>query len=160
MARLVALTRRFATLIQGATAVLLLIAVVLNFLNVTGRYVFGAPIFWAEEVMLFLLVAIVFLGNSVVGWEGKQLRMDVVLHLLPHGWRRALEILSDLAVIAVSLFIAWSSFPVIQMLAEFGQNSQVAEVPLVIPQVLIPMGLVLAAVFVAIRLLARPDARP
>jgi hypothetical protein len=46
------------------------------------------------------------------------------------------------------------------MLAEFGQNSQVAEVPLVIPQVLIPIGLVLAAVFVAIRLLARPEARP
>jgi TRAP-type C4-dicarboxylate transport system permease small subunit len=160
MASLVALTRRFASFIQGVTAVLLLIAVTLNFLNVTGRYVFGAPIFWAEEVMLFLLVAIVFLGNSVVGWEGKQLRMDVVLHLLPHGWRRALEILSDLAVIAVSLFIAWSSFPVIQMLAEFGQNSQVAEVPLVIPQVLIPIGLVLAAVFVAIRLLARPEARP
>jgi TRAP-type C4-dicarboxylate transport system permease small subunit len=159
MARLVALTRRFATLIQGATAVLLLIAVVLNFLNVTGRYVFGAPIFWAEEVMLFLLVAIVFLGNSVVGWEGKQLRMDVVLHVLPHGFRRALEILADLAVIAVSLFIAWSSFPVIHMLYEFGQNSQVAEFPLVIPQLMIPIGLVLAAILVVIRLVARPEAR-
>ena len=46
------------------------------------------------------------------------------------------------------------------MLYEFGQNSQVADIPLVIPQLLIPIGLVLAAVFVAIRLVAHPEARP
>ena len=62
---------------------LLLVAVALNFANIVGRYVFSAPIASAEEVMLFLLVGIVFLGNSVVGYEGKQLRMDVVLQALP-----------------------------------------------------------------------------
>ena len=32
--------------------------------------------------MLFLLVGMVFLGNAVVGWRGRQLRMDVILHIL------------------------------------------------------------------------------
>jgi TRAP-type C4-dicarboxylate transport system permease small subunit len=54
--------------IQALTAVLLLVAVALNFANIVGRYVFSAPIASAEEVMLFLLVGIVFLGNSVVGY--------------------------------------------------------------------------------------------
>ena len=61
-------------------AILLLIAIALNFANIIGRYVFAAPIASAEEVMLFLFVGAVFLGNSVVGWEGRQIRMDVVLH--------------------------------------------------------------------------------
>ena len=77
----------FVALIQALTAVLLLVSVPLNFANIVGRYVFSAPIASAEEVMLFLLVGIVFLGNSVVGYEGKQLRMDVLLQALPARWR-------------------------------------------------------------------------
>ena len=69
--------------IQGLTAVLMLIAVALNAANIVGRYVFFQPIASAEEIMLFLLVGTVFLGNAIVGFEGKQLRMDVILHALP-----------------------------------------------------------------------------
>ncbi len=29
--------------------------------------------------MLFLMVACVFLGNGVVAWSGRQLRMDVIV---------------------------------------------------------------------------------
>ena len=58
--------------IQGLTAVLMLIAVALNAANIVGRYVFFRPIASAEEIMLFLLVGTVFLGNAMVGFEGKQ----------------------------------------------------------------------------------------
>jgi hypothetical protein len=43
----------------------------------------------------------VFLGNSVVGFEGKQLRMDVMLQALPTRLRHGLEVLADLTMIAV-----------------------------------------------------------
>jgi len=58
--------------IQGLTAVLMLVAVALNAANIVGRYVFFRPIASAEEIMLFLLVGTVFLGNAMVGFEGKQ----------------------------------------------------------------------------------------
>src|SRR6266478_7748981 len=89
--------------IQGLTAVLMLIAVALNAANIVGRYVFAAPISSAEEIMLFLLVGTVFLGNSIVGWEGKQIRMDVVLQSLPETLRHWLDLAADIAVIAVSI---------------------------------------------------------
>jgi TRAP-type transport system small permease protein len=150
---------RFTSLIEGLvtgmrflTATLLLIAVALNCANIIGRYVFNAPIASAEEVMLFLLVAVVFLGNSVVGWEGKQIRMDVVLHTLPPALRHWLEVFADLAMIAVSLILIVFAWPVIHMLAEFDQRSQAAEVPLYIPQALIPIGLGLTAILTAARL--------
>ena len=39
------------------SGVLFLLAVVLNFVNVIGRYVFGMPIFWAEETLTFTTLA-------------------------------------------------------------------------------------------------------
>ncbi len=163
----------FTSLIKGLVAsirvliaTLLLIAITLNFANIIGRYVFNSPINSAEEVMLFLLVAVVFLGNSVVSWEGKQIRMDVFLHMLPPSMRRWLEVFADLVTIAVSLALVWFAWPVINMLVEFDQRSQAANVPLFIPQLLIPVGLALTALLTATRLVreirrqgvAEPDA--
>jgi TRAP-type C4-dicarboxylate transport system permease small subunit len=141
--------------VRALTAVLMLVAVALNFANIIGRYVFFAPIASAEEIMLFLLVGTVFLGNSVVGWEGKQIRMDVVIHMLPDTVRRWLDVIADLATIAVSVILIWLAWPVIVMLAEFDQRSQAADFPLVIPQALVPIGLGLMALLVAARLVLR-----
>jgi TRAP-type C4-dicarboxylate transport system permease small subunit len=141
--------------IQALTAVLLLVAVALNFANIVGRYVFSAPIASAEEVMLFLLVGIVFLGNSVVGYEGKQLRMDVLLQALPARWRHGLEVLADLTMIVVCVALIVLGWPAIEMLAEFDQRSQAADIPLWIPQALVPIGLGLNAFLVAGRLAMR-----
>ncbi len=144
--------RAFAAIILVLSAISLSIAVALNFANIIGRYVFFAPIASAEEIMLFLFVATVFLGNSVVGWEGRQIRMDILLHALPPAWRRGFDVLADLAVIAVSVTIIVVGWPAIQMLAEFDERSQAADIPLVVPQALIPIGLALNAFLVGARL--------
>jgi TRAP-type C4-dicarboxylate transport system permease small subunit len=150
-----ALIRGLVAFIRNLTAILLLVAVALNLANIIGRYVFGTPIASAEEVMLFLFVGAVFLGNSVVAWEGKQIRMDVVLHALPGGLRRGLDIVADLGQLAISLALIMLAWPVLAMLAEFDQRSQAADIPLVIPQALVPIGLGLTAVLVGARLLDR-----
>jgi len=140
--------------IEGLTAILMLIAVALNAANIVGRYVFFRPIASAEEIMLFLLVGIVFLGNALVGFEGKQLRMDVILHALAPPWRRALDVAADLTMIAVCTILIVLGWPAVQMLAEFDQRSQAAEIPMVIPQALVPIGLGLNAFLVSVRLIA------
>ena len=155
--------RALAAVVLALAAISLVVAVALNLANIVGRYVFFRPIASAEEVMLFLFVGTVFLGNSYVGWKGGQIRMDVFLHALPAAWRRWLDVLADVAVIVVSIVIIVVGWPAIQMLAEFDQRSQVAEIPLVLPQALIPIGLALNALFVVARLIAHVrtgDAEP
>jgi TRAP-type C4-dicarboxylate transport system permease small subunit len=144
--------RALAAVVLALAAISLLVAVALNLANIIGRYVFFSPIASAEEVMLFLFVGTVFLGNSYVGWKGRQIRMDVFLLALPTAWRRWLDVVADVTVIVVSIVIIVVGWPAIQMLAEFDQRSQVAEIPLVLPQALIPIGLALNALFVAVRL--------
>src|SRR5215475_11770389 len=120
--------------------VLLVASVALNFANVIGRYFFNTSIFWAEEVMLFLMVGCVFFGNGVVAWSGRQLRMDVVVGMLPPPLRKLLALLSELVLIGVALMIVWFAWPVIRDLWNFDQRSQSAELPMVIPQVMVPIG--------------------
>lgn len=144
--------RTLAAIVLVLAATALLMAVALNFANIIGRYLLLAPIASAEEVMLFLFVATVFLGNSVVGWKGRQIRMDIILYALPPRWRRAFDVLADVAVIAISITIIVVGWPAIEMLAEFDERSQAANIPLAVPQALIPIGLALNAILVAARL--------
>ena len=148
------LVRGLVVGIQALTAILMLIAVALNFANIIGRYVFFAPIASAEEIMLFLMVGTVLLGNSVVGYQNKQLRMDVLLHAMPPALRRVFDVAADLTMIAVCVTLVVLAWPAVEMLAEFDQRSQIAEIPLVVPQALVPIGLGLNAFLVGVRLLA------
>ena len=66
--------RALVSLLRTLAGALLLLSVALNFANVVGRYFFSVSIYWAEEVMLFLMVGCVFLGNGVVAWSGRQIR--------------------------------------------------------------------------------------
>lgn len=153
ISRIMGLLNGLVATLQVLTAVLLIIAVALNFANIVGRYMFNAPIASAEEVMLFLLVAVVFLGNGLVSWEGKQIRMDVILHALPPIVRRLLEVLADLTMMVVCVVLIVFAWPVIDMLYDFDQRSPAASVPLFIPQALIPIGLGLMAFLTAARLI-------
>jgi TRAP-type C4-dicarboxylate transport system permease small subunit len=134
-----------------ATATLLA-AVTLNIANVIGRYFFSAPIAWAEEVMLFMMVGVVFLGAVAVSREGRHIRMDVVVNLLPSLPRRILEAMSALIEIAVAVTITVLGTPLVVQLYEFDQRSQAAQLPLAIPQALVPLGFALIALVTAFRL--------
>jgi len=151
------------SVLQGVRAVLavlrvlagvaLIASVTLNFANVVGRYFFNTSIHWAEEVMLFFMVGCVFLGNGLVAWSGRQIRMDVVVSMMPPKVREALEVFSELVFIAVAITVVAFAWPVIRDLYNFDQRSQSAEVQLYIPQALIPIGLGIMAALVSVRLI-------
>ena len=141
--------------IRAIATATLLAAVALNIANVVGRYFLDAPIAWAEEVMLFLQVGVVFLCAVAVSHEGRHIRMDVVLELLPPLPRRVLTYLAGFVEIAVAIAVTWLAAPLVRMLWEFDQRSQAADLPLWIPQGLVPLGFALIALVTAVRLLRR-----
>ena len=145
--------RGLLAVIGVLSGVLLSLSVLLNFANVIGRYFFNASIPWAEEAMLFLMVGCVFLGNGLVAWSGRYIRMDIVVNMLPAKVRAALALFSDLVFLATTITIVVLAWPVIRDLAAFDQRSQAADFPLVIPQAMVPLGLSIMALLVAVRLI-------
>jgi TRAP-type C4-dicarboxylate transport system permease small subunit len=142
---------------RTVSGICLLASVAINFVNIIGRYFFSVSIPWAEEIMLFLMVGCVFTGCCAVAWEGRQIRMDVVVTMLPDKVRDFLALLSELAMIATAAAVTVFAWPVISQLAAFDERSQAADFPLVIPQAMIPIGYSLMAILVAVRLLHRPS---
>ncbi len=158
--------RYLLALTRTAAGIFLLSSVAINFANIVGRYFFSVSIPWAEEIMLFLMVGCVFTGCCAVAWEGRQIRMDVVIGMLPARARDVLNVLSELVLIATAVAVTVFAWPVITQLAAFDERSQAANFPLVIPQAMISIGYTLMALLVAVRLLTgrrrmgdgRPDA--
>jgi TRAP-type C4-dicarboxylate transport system permease small subunit len=157
-----------AQAIKGILAVIRIVAIILltcsvgiNFVNIVGRYFFRAPIFWADEAMLFLMVGCVFLGIGQVAWTGQHIRMDVFLRMMPGPVRDALYLLSDIAMAATGIVLAVFAWPTLRQLEAFDQRSLAADIPLVIPQGMIPFGLSLMALLLACRIVTgrwRPSA--
>ncbi len=140
------------TSLRFAAGAMLAASVAINFANIIGRYFLSVSLSWAEEAMLFLMIGCVFLGAGPVGWAGRHIRMDVVVSLLPRRARKAFDIFSDLVTIATCLALAIFAWPVMTMLTELDQRSQSANIPLVIPQATLPLGLLLMALLTAVRL--------
>ena len=135
-----------------AAGAMLIASVGVNFANIIGRYFLSVSLSWAEEVMLFLMIGCVFLAAGPVGWMGRNIRMDVVVSALPPRLRTAFEVFSDLVTIATCVALAVFAWPVLTMLNELDQRSASANIPLIIPQAAVPLGLLLMALLIAVRL--------
>ena len=149
------------TFTRTASAICLIASVLINFANIIGRYFFSVSIPWAEEIMLFFMVGCVFTGCCAVAWEGRQIRMDVVISMFPPKIKNLFTLLSELVLIAAAIAVTKFAWPVITQLAAFDERSQAANFPLVIPQAMVPIGYSLMGLLVAVRLLTpRRPAEP
>jgi C4-dicarboxylate transporter DctQ subunit len=146
-------TDRLVSLVRDLAAIVLLLGLVLNFCNVVGRYFFNAPIEWAEEVMLFMMVAIVFLGASYVSWRGRQIAMDLIILMLPTRLKKIVVTFVLCFEVVVPLIIVYLGAPVVIQLWNFDQRTEASDIPLAIPQSLVPIGLFLVAIVTIIRII-------
>src|SRR5579862_8419449 len=97
--------------IRVASGALLVGSVAINFANIIGRYFLSVSIPWAEEVMLFMMIACVFLNCGLVGWSGRQIRMDALVSLLPPRPRAIVELVCEVVVMATGIGIAILAWP-------------------------------------------------
>ena len=148
---------RIARAIELALALAFIGAVLLNFTNVVGRYVFGWTILGADELQIFVMVGMTFLGAVVVTWRNQHLRMDVLVRLSPEPVQSLLRWL-ELALVAVlSGFVFVQSWTYASQMYRLGRTSDTADVPMWIPHgaVAVGFGLIAAmAVYRGVRALA------
>jgi TRAP-type C4-dicarboxylate transport system permease small subunit len=60
--------------------------------KIVMRYAAGDAVAWADEISVVLFVWIIFWANAFVVEDRRQIRFDLVIRLLPSGWRRAAAI--------------------------------------------------------------------
>ncbi|MBL8586276.1 MAG: TRAP transporter small permease [Bradyrhizobiaceae bacterium] len=129
-------------------AVALLGIVVINGANVIGRYVFGSPFSWAEELMLFLMVLVVFAGAPAVAWRNMHIRIDAIIDRASPIVRRAIVAIASLISVVILLIVAFAGSYIVTMLYAFDQRSDALHLPVWIPQSFLTGGLALTAILI------------
>ncbi len=124
--------------IELTLAWVLLGAIVLNFANVVGRYVFARTIFGADEVQIYGMIWIAFVGAAVVAWHGEHLRMDVLVKSMPAGFARALRIVELALVIVLAGFVVHVSTR--YALSMVDVKSSIGGIPMWIPHLAVAVG--------------------
>jgi TRAP-type C4-dicarboxylate transport system permease small subunit len=144
----------FATVPRAILGTLMLIGVAINCANVVGRYLFGYAFFWAEEVMVFLIIWGVFIGMAAAAYNGEHLNMDLFQTRIAGRWRALLNGMVVVALLAACGFVVSQSYQVVTLFAQIGQVSVAAGIPKAIPHAAILIGFALTAVAVLVRLRA------
>jgi TRAP-type C4-dicarboxylate transport system permease small subunit len=126
--------------------------VVLNIVNVIGRYVFGMPVFWAEEALTFTVIWIVFLVVGTITYRGAHLNMDLVFSRMPPDLQRAVRIAIVLALIVCTSYTAVQSWKVVELHYLTGGVTAGTNIPLVIPHSALLFGFSFMALAAIVRL--------
>ncbi|MDB5508067.1 MAG: tripartite ATP-independent periplasmic transporter DctQ [Hyphomicrobiales bacterium] len=132
-------------------AVALGIIVAINGANVFGRYFLSAPLNWAEEAMLYLMVVTVFAGAASVTWRQQHIKIDAIVSRMPAGAQAAAIAAMALVTLAVLSMAVYASFLVVDMLRGFDQRSEALEIPMWIPQSIVTIGLSLTGLLFLMR---------
>ena len=156
MSRHIEAVQRFvdgtALLIRRLLGVVLIAMVALNVANAVGRYLFRRSIDGADEILIFTMAWLVFIGAAVVTWEGRHLRLDLLGEALSARLRRWLGI-THLAVVAgLSFFVMLQSADFVGRVARIGQLSMAAEIPMTVPHAALAVGFGLAGLLALTRL--------
>lgn len=120
--------------------------------DVIGRH-FGRSVLVANELSGYALVALIFGGLAYTEAGGRHIAITTAIELLPAGARRVVDrVVLGLATVFTA-WLAWFSLLPARQDFEMGTRSIAGSgVPLWVPEALIPLGLALLAIEMALRL--------
>jgi len=143
---------RLTRIIELALAFAFIVAVLLNFTNVVGRYMFGLSLLGSDEVQVFIVVAMTFLGAVVVTRRNEHLRMDVLVQFMPEAAHLLLRIAEQVLLILLAGFVLSQSYFYAGQMLRIGRASDMAGVPMWIPHGSVALGFALVLLIACWRL--------
>ena len=134
---------RLTGAIESALALAFIAAVLVNFANVVGRYVFDYAFLGADEAQIYIMVWMAFLGAAVVSWRERHLRMDVLLRLFPAPIQTVLRAAELLLLAGLGGFVLYESASYAGRMFALGQTSNNAGIPMWLPHSAVAVGFAL-----------------
>ena len=131
---------------------ILLAAIAINIANVIGRYVFNAPVSWAEEAMSYMIIWGVFVAIGAVTYQGLHLRMDLLVMNLRGLGAKLIGGATVILIVACSFFVMRQSLKILELYATTGETSMGARIPLIYPHAALLVGFFMMAAAAIVRM--------
>jgi TRAP-type C4-dicarboxylate transport system permease small subunit len=138
--------------IERCLAVALIGAVLLSFVNAIGRYGFDWALAWGDEVQVYVMIWMAFLGAAVVSWREMHLRMDILFHRFPRPVRLLVQSAELASLAALCGFVFYQSAHYAKQMFLLGRLSDVARIPMWLPNSGVALGFGLMALIALVRL--------
>jgi TRAP-type C4-dicarboxylate transport system permease small subunit len=140
-------------------AMLLLGMLVLStLLQVLSRYVLRHPFDWTEEVARYVFIWVAMIGAGMAAKDRAHFFVDLLLERLPPELGRYVTLGVGIVSTAFLLVVSWAAVEL--AVSNQVQDSPVLTVPMSVPYLAIPAGLILMALFTLIdtwRILRRTE---
>lgn len=133
----------FSKLEKGFLAWGIIFSSLLLFVNVIMRYVFTLPIYWAEELVRYLMVWMIFVGASQVAVWGGHVSVDIVPRIISKRANIVLSLFVNIVAILFCILLAYFSFQQMSRVKAAQQISPAMELPMWIAYLSIPLGTLL-----------------
>lgn len=130
---------------------LFLIAAAINIVNVIGRYIFATPVFWAEEILIYIVIWTVFLVAGSITYRGAHLNMDLLYSNMPPLLRLAVNIAITATLIACTIFTASESWKIVALHLHNHSVTAGTGIPLVFPTAALLFGFSFMALAAVVR---------
>ena len=155
MKRLSSITQRAINILSGAATGWVVVALmVLILVEVTARYVFLSPLAIADLIAPLMLVVIIFLGLAYTWRENGHIRIILLVNKLPEKVRNKLRLITlIIATLYVPIFI-YAGYHIVQSSLRLGLKAEHwIRVPLIWPQLVLPIGFFMLFLFMIIDLI-------
>ena len=125
---------------NGFVALAMIAASMLLFANVLMRYLFLSPIAWAEELTIYLMVWVVFVGSSAV----IRLKGHLAIDLLPRAFspsarRRLFFVVQAFSVAFFAALVLYGGEHTLRVMRS-GQVMPVLQAPMWLAYLAVPVG--------------------
>lgn len=133
--------------------------VLLNFVSAASRYLGGRPLLGADEIQVYTMVWLIFMGAAVVALRRMHLRMDVLTAGLGERQARWRDGIESLLMALTCATMTWVSAEFTWQIYGMEQRSDAASIPMWIPHLSAALGfgvMTLGSAYSLIFFLLRP----
>jgi TRAP-type C4-dicarboxylate transport system permease small subunit len=128
-----------------ASGVGVVIIGLIMFYDVSMRYAFNSPTYWADEISIYVIIWAVFLSMAWVLKTGKHIRVELVYNHFSLSGKKIADIISNLCSLIFFLIFSYASMKMVFQSFELWRTSiSPLHMPMFIPHMSLVVGGILA----------------
>jgi TRAP-type C4-dicarboxylate transport system permease small subunit len=107
---------------------------------VVARYIFNSPVGWSEEIAVYLMIWVVFLGAAYALKEDAHIGVDVLISRLSPAKKRAMLLMHCLVGITFMSILLVQGIDMVIFTIKMDSHSIAIGFPLVLAHLAVPVG--------------------
>ena len=100
-------------ILDGIAVLCMVLILLLVVAQVVLRYVFNSPLTWSEELAVFVMIWLTFIGSLICMRDKEHIEVTILVDHLPHGFQRIVLAFSRLASVVFLLVVAYYGFELV-----------------------------------------------